>query len=184
MGGLDATSRVVVVSLSFQSSQNSLTLDDLELPTLDLVVKEAIERHGRYRMAAARGVMGVGGRGEVVLVEFVDRSADGLAFGLMVFRHFPLTRPWLPYHVQFLGNRDQGLPSSQKKTRQSRLWSRLPFRTVALRATSWDRCGCQLIVYLRQKKTSLPPSVFTPRPDNHHHHRSVRTVSCANVFRP
>jgi hypothetical protein len=58
MGDLDATSRVVVVSLSFQSSQNSLTLDDLELPALDLVVKEAIERHGGCRMAAARGVMG------------------------------------------------------------------------------------------------------------------------------
>jgi hypothetical protein len=61
MGGLDATSRVVVVPLSFQSSQNSLTLDDLELPALDLVVKEAIERHDGYRIAAARGVMGVWG---------------------------------------------------------------------------------------------------------------------------
>jgi len=88
----------------------------------------------------------------MVLVEFVDRSADGLAFGVLVFRHCPLTRPWLPYHVQFSW---QPGPGSQKKTRQSRLWSRLPFRTVALRATSWDRCGCQLIVYLRQKKTSL-----------------------------
>jgi hypothetical protein len=37
----------------------------------------------------------------MVLVEFVDRSADGLAFGVLVYRHWPLTRPCLPYHVQF-----------------------------------------------------------------------------------
>jgi hypothetical protein len=39
------TPRVVVISLSFQSSQNRLALDDLELHALDLVVKEAIQRH-------------------------------------------------------------------------------------------------------------------------------------------
>lgn len=39
------TSGVVVISLGFQSPENSLTLDDLELHALDLVVEEAVERH-------------------------------------------------------------------------------------------------------------------------------------------
>lgn len=40
-----AHSRVVVVPLRFQSAEDGLTLDDLELHALDLVVKEGIERH-------------------------------------------------------------------------------------------------------------------------------------------
>jgi hypothetical protein len=39
------TSGIVIIPLGLQSSQNSLSLDDLELHALDLVVKEAVERH-------------------------------------------------------------------------------------------------------------------------------------------
>jgi hypothetical protein len=42
---LQYTSRVVIIPLGLQSSQNGLSLDDLELHALDLVVKEAVQRH-------------------------------------------------------------------------------------------------------------------------------------------
>lgn len=42
----DPTSGIVIVSLSFQSPQNSLALNNLELHALDLVMKKAIKRHG------------------------------------------------------------------------------------------------------------------------------------------
>jgi hypothetical protein len=47
----DNTSRVVIIPLSFQSSQNSLTLDDLELHALDLIMEEAIQRHPEDEVA-------------------------------------------------------------------------------------------------------------------------------------
>lgn len=58
-------SRVVVVSLCFQSSQNRLPLNDLKLHALDLVVKETIQRHGdlamwyRWRGSSTGGKQGV-----------------------------------------------------------------------------------------------------------------------------
>jgi hypothetical protein len=39
------TSGVVIISLSFQSAQNGLALDNLELHALDLIVKEAVQSH-------------------------------------------------------------------------------------------------------------------------------------------
>lgn len=39
------TSGIVIVSLRFKSPEDCLPLDDLELHALDLVVKEAVERH-------------------------------------------------------------------------------------------------------------------------------------------
>ena len=91
----------------------------------------------------------------MVLVEFVNRSADGLAFGVLVFRHWPLTRPWLPYHVQFSWQPGPGSPVVAKENKAVTLMVAASLPNGSPRATSWDRCGCQLIVYLRQKKTSL-----------------------------
>jgi CheY-specific phosphatase CheX len=45
MGLCGCTSGVVIISLSFQSAKNGLTLDNLELHALDFIVKEAVQRH-------------------------------------------------------------------------------------------------------------------------------------------
>jgi len=68
----------------------------------------------------------------MVLVEFVIEVLMALPLGFWSSGTGRSRVPGCRITCNFLGNRDQGLPSSQKKTRQSRLWSRLPFRTVDL----------------------------------------------------
>lgn len=42
----EAYPRVVIIALSFETAENGLTLEDLELHRLDLVVIIVVERHG------------------------------------------------------------------------------------------------------------------------------------------
>jgi hypothetical protein len=94
----------------------------------------------------------------MVLVEFVDRSADGLAFGLMVFRHFPLTRPWLPYHVQFSWQPGPGSPVVAKENKAATLMvaASLPNGSPScnLVGSMWMSTDC-----VSKTKENLPPSL-------------------------
>jgi hypothetical protein len=143
-------------------------------------VEEAIERHGGCRMATVRGRVVVRGCGGVRFVEFVDGSVDGLAswsFGLGLQAHGLSRVPGFRVTCRFLGDRDQHHASRKRKQGSPRLRSRLPFRTVALRATSWDRWDVQLFVYLRQKKLkTLPPSSL------HVHTTIAINEPCSHIF--